>query len=90
MELRLLCHDRQRLWAVLLCYVIVQSRNMLIARNAASPSCALQRQQNSLPESQLWHIVQTSHDFYIFSRGKDKGNHYWALPNHAFDNVLAV
>jgi len=26
----------------------------------------------------------------IFSTGKDKGNHYWALPNHAFDNVLAV
>jgi len=27
--------------------------------------------------------LMACHDFCIFSRGKDKGNNYWALPNHA-------
>jgi hypothetical protein len=42
------------------------------------------------PDVKTVFLYGRNNDFCIFSRGKDKGNHYWALPNHAFDNVLAV
>lgn len=60
MEPRLLCYDRQHLWAALICDIIMQSWYMLIAHNTASLGCASDRQHRSLPESQLWHIVQNT------------------------------